>query len=289
MCINIKKGDIKVKKSISLVLVVCICLVFSGSSFAMEDSRNNKFKMNEYEYLKYLQNKSTTELRGLSFTGEEIEEIRTLDYKKELERRKDYDENTLKLMGYSNKDIKTLKSFNGTEKEMRALAGVISGNACVITHMYNKTIDKTRVVYSFFFRWEKPPVVQLKDIIGVMWSGDYLVRPETGIELYYNELGNEDITEYKKPKFENTSSFSCTFNVGGGGNFSTKLLESGHVLLDLECKGRNSNSAALFKYGHSVLVVNPTLSLGNSMSLSFEPSFGINEELNCYCPSTIFN
>lgn len=273
------------KRSISFILAFCMFFALTSISFATE---GNKFKINEYEYLKELQNKSVGELKELNFTGEEIEEIRTLDFKKELEKRKDYDEHTLEMMGYSSEDIKALKSFSGTEEEMFALAGSITGDAEIVYYHYDSSDRMTRAVFNFYFEWEKPPVVQHKDIIGAMWSDGYLVHPSTEIRLNYRYLADGKMsTVYKSPKFESISAISNTFNVEEGTNVATRVLKSGSLLLNLEYKGKNENVAALFKYGHSVLAVNPSLSLGSSISFTFKPDRGINTELEFYRSRTL--
>lgn len=77
---------------------------------------------NEYVLYKELKEKSKEDLEALGLSEESIADLKDLDYAEELIKRSKLDDNELKSMGYTKKQIKMLRNFKGTESEIIALA-----------------------------------------------------------------------------------------------------------------------------------------------------------------------
>ena len=121
--------------SILLSLVMFISMFIPtinayANDFVIKDSYT---EYNEYEMYKELTSKSDKELSGEGYSDDDIEYIRDFDYEAAIRERASLSEETLKLYGYNESEIKQLKDVanlkNIPEASLMSIARATLGSS----------------------------------------------------------------------------------------------------------------------------------------------------------------
>ena len=284
---------ISLLKKISVLLSVIIISLFclSTSYAKIENSQNKSEKVliiNEYDYINSIKNANYIQLKNLNLSQIDISKIKSIDYKAEILKRKQLDNQILTSMGYSENEIKILKNFSGSEAEMQALAGELYYTSKKDHHYYNSSNKTTYAGYTMRFTWTKTPIMQFSDIIAASWSEGFLVNKTSSKVLLTYKLRDGSYYNKKAKNNLELNTFSSKFEVSNTVPYTPHyFIKSGKLTLRLYKKGRIKNIACVMKYGHTILNVKPSISISNGISFSFTPSFGVKTEYSNYIPSTL--
>ena len=280
-------------KKTSLLLSVVIVLLFCGNtSYAeIENSQSGSekvFYVNEYDYINSLKNADFSQLKNLNLSQLEISKIKSIDYKSELLKRKELDNQTLISMGYNENEIKILKNFTGSEAEIQALTGELYCTSKKDHHYYNSSNNTTYAGYTMKYIWTKTPIMQFSDIIAASWSEGFLVnKTSSKVSLTYKLRDGGYFDKNATKNFE-LNTFSAKFEVSNTVPYTPHyFLRSGTLVLRLYKKGKINNIACVMKYGHTIISVIPSISISSGVSFSFTPSIGVKTEYSNYIPSTL--
>ena len=167
------------KKIVSLLLIF-IFMIMTITSVGANDNINEgrvagqTITCSELEGIEKLKNQSDQELINQGYTKNEIEEIRNLDPEKELLKRAQMDSNTLKNMGYSDKQIETFKKYRNksnciTQEDITILASKMTVNTSHsgFTH---SSANGTRAYVHFTWAWSSLPLFRLNDMVAFRWG-----------------------------------------------------------------------------------------------------------------------
>jgi len=182
-----------------------------------------------------------------------------------------------------------LRNFKGTEKEIIILAGKIRLYAEVSEHVYIKNDDRTKLWVYFDWIWSTPPGDLYTDIIGFVWSSDLFVNHATSrtfhrVSYYYYTEDKDEIKDIPMKIVDPTRSVETTFNLRGA---KARWARSGWGQIDLQKRGKVQEVSMLIKYGHSSLNLDPSVELGNGVSLSFSPKRSVSEIADRYIYSDL--
>ncbi|MGF0040716.1 hypothetical protein ACQRBF_08120 [Peptoniphilaceae bacterium SGI.131] len=282
----------KFLRRISL-LTALLFVVFVNSNIALASnflSGNIKsYDVKEYDQIKKIKAMDEESLLKSGLSKDEVKKIKSFDIKKELYSMKNLSEEELRKLGYTEKDILTLKNFKGTDAEIYALTGTIRCTAYKYHHYYDSSSDKTYAKFILTFYWDKKPLVIHYDIMAASWNNDFLIdKTNTKTSITYTNPNNNNSVVKIGPKEFNLNSVKSVFSMLYVQNTAAYYASSGRLELCLYKKGKASNIATVLKYGHSILPVTPSISIGSGgISFSLTPSNAIKEEFSEYLASTL--
>lgn len=175
--------------------VFALCIIVSSMYFGVnamqtEDiSASRTTFTNEYDMLSSLRNKNETELRSQGFSTKEIQAIYNLNdaYSDHLEQIAELDSGTLRKMGYNESQIKILRSFNGTENEIRALAATLSFTLSIDYVTWSETQNRTNARLCYYFSWAGVPLIKTTDAVALSWN-DWIINGKLGNVTYVHIL-----------------------------------------------------------------------------------------------------
>ena len=133
-----------VQKTIVTVIALMICISYLPVN-AYADRNEGQYTtpltitVNEYDMTVQLANKSVTTLRSKGYSNSEIRAIKNYKetYEKHVMRLKILDDNTLIANGYNMEQIKTIRSFTGSDAEMRAISASLTISASTNSFNYD--------------------------------------------------------------------------------------------------------------------------------------------------------
>lgn len=262
------------KKIVSLLLTLVIVIFIPMNTFAI----NNTVKISEYQIIRSLQSKSDDELRIMGMKNEDIQRIKSFDYKRELEKRSRLDINQLKDLGYKKEQVKQLKEFKGTEAEINALTAYVYISSSSYLR-YNGNHDW---IVKFWWTWSSCPVWAYTDLIGMGWvaaNNGYAVATDVVTDhiatAYYSDGTSKNLSvvplggghaQVTVPDGKSDPDGTLHWNTNGTGYVH---IHSYAVMTSLEYRAG---------YGHSYTTMTPSLSIGKDCSFGFSPSVSIHEE-----------
>ena len=161
---------------ITLVLTLCMAIL-TIPSFAASDTSGEGYTGNEldivntqseFETILELRKKTDEELVEIGLSAKEINEIKSDFLENELLRRATLTQEELKAYGYTDEQIRLLKTYDGEEitsgSQYMALSATCSGNFT----SGNCSNKKIRLRYNW--EWSSVPVIKMKDKVFVRWQ-----------------------------------------------------------------------------------------------------------------------
>ncbi|RYD06140.1 hypothetical protein N752_05690 [Desulforamulus aquiferis] len=270
-------------KKLSILILFSFLLslfVTTGSlAFAQNDT---EMKINEYQKLKDLKAKTDEELEEIGLSTKEIEEIKKLDYAKELQKRAKLDKKLLKNLGYSDEQVSMLKNFQGTESEIVALAATLTISASKNEWSYDSSTNTTYFRVGFSWKWSSCPVIKMTDIVAAGWS------PEMYQDTSWNST-NHRVTYFDADSGQNTTkNYNVDVGQAGRGAYSKfpvstsmwNWATSGSGFFRVSKVGKVPEAAMKISYGHQTVSGTPTVSFPAAGSITF--SYHLNEEGYAY-------
>lgn len=300
------------KKIITLSLTILIAITTSINIFALTkenisnssdfydkviDETVQTVEFNEYDEFKKIQSMSEEELLASGWTSQEIEEIKTFDFEKELKKR----EIEKVLLGNSSRDISILSDElerDWSEEEISARAATIN----LVMGMSTVTNGGRDWTLYYEWHWTDRPVFAMTDIFGVRALGSVngtvaipVVLEKSSNTTYYYWHGG-GIAESKTVNYSRVDLNLAESKVelqGMKDNLKT-LARSGYGYIYFNNTVGMDRLTVCLQYGHSQLTTNPSLSAsvgtdGASAGVGIDFSYGVSTEkklLKVYNPDT---
>jgi len=300
------------KKIITLSLTILIAITTSINTFALTkenisnssdfydkviDETVQTVEFNEYDEFKKIQSMSEEELLASGWTSQEIEEIKTFDFEKELKKR----EIEKVLLGNSSRDISILSDElerDWSEEEISARAATIN----LVMGMSTVTNGGRDWTLYYEWHWTDRPVFAMTDIFGVRALGSVngtvaipVVLEKSSNTTYYYWHGG-GIAESKTVNYSRVDLNLAESKVelqGMKDNLKT-LARSGYGYIYFNNTVGMDRLTVCLQYGHSQLTTNPSLSAsvgtdGASAGVGIDFSYGVSTEkklLKVYNPDT---
>lgn len=276
-------------------LLFSFIILMSNISFdtyaAVFTSENNINKtINEYEALKninqeYTMLKSRGLLENSQFSDMDSETIDSIINYKEIYSDKIYQLKKLSLedlkeFNYSDSQIDAIKSFDGSEEKL-----MLASSSCTIYgdfNSFNPSYSGTTAELIMGFNWQGVPSNLCKDIFAVTWSSPF------------NCVSAEGYVTYKRPDY-NTKTIYIQPEAGGLYGSSIKFLkyhdegpnkvgyvQSGSMILNLKSNTYVADITGYAEYGYSSITIEPSVSFGGDLSISFSGNTRVLDTHRCY-------
>ena len=187
----------KLKGILSIFLVSLICLNCSVLAYErplLEENIIESVSYSEYDVYKKLMSTSDEVLADEGFSPEEIEEIRSFSLESAFLERAQLDENSLKVLGYTDEQIRILKRYNGEpitdSSEILRAASSCTGELAVYS------TSGTAMYYGYKWTWSSLPLKALGERVALSWrgidAGGYTINAsatsKSGYVNYYSTL-----------------------------------------------------------------------------------------------------
>lgn len=259
-------GVISMKKRkviVSLFLVITMLLGTCSVGFAETSLKENKVVINEYELFKELSLKSKAELSTMGYSSINIAEINDYHqiYVDHLNELKQLDDSTLVSEGYTSKQIKILRNFDGSEVQASLLGATLTIYSTPVSFNYDGNYTRGRLGYTW--SWAGVPAFKMQDAVAVSWNA-WAVESNTSYVSYYNVntgsyytqtsatfTTDGNGTEGAGHKFNVSMSDNYYYAKSGGGSFNVR--SDVHTPKDF---------FYYIAYGHSQLVASINFSIG---------------------------
>lgn len=243
-------------------------------------------RMSEYDIIKSLQAKSNNELKAMGMSVEDISKLKSFNYKEEFIKRTKLSADQLKKMGYTDSQIVQLKTFNGTEQSLSLSSAQIwlsSGDYYCYNYGHDVTID-------FWWTWTARPLCQYTDEIGMGWvaensSGYSLATTFVSSGTYCNATYSQGTTKANSVIPLGGGHAKTLFPLNGpkpSGSNSYEYNTKGYGTIHFHSTGVVYQVEYRAGYGHSVLIVTPSLNVDSGVSFGFTPSWSCTEQTYTY-------
>ncbi|MGE5370683.1 MAG: hypothetical protein ACM3QZ_01730 [Solirubrobacterales bacterium] len=281
------------KKKLSIlilmsVLVLAMCATAFGAQISDVDVQAKPqldkpaVQVNEYDAFIQMQAKSDEELRQNGLTDDQIAELRNFDYAAEIQKKAKMTDRKLKAMGYDSERISGIRSFNGSEAQVRALSATLSLSCSTSQYFYRS--GKTYAVVNYSWSWNQMPFFTMTDILGIVWNPSFYQTPN-------NSNDTQTISTYIGSSYVGTyrQSISCKAPGHGAGvefpllidEWSNKWAKSATGKIYLAASGYVPEFGVRVSYGHTTINAgSPSISFPAGLSISF--SGGCSEEASDY-------
>lgn len=271
---------------LSLVMFVCIFApamnIYAKDFIADDIVKENYTEYNEYEMYKSISSKTDKELLEEGYSNKDIKYIRDFDYEAAVRERANLPEETLKLYGYNENEIKELKSFavskNIPEASLMSIARATLGSSIRTKKVGYVTENGKSVRYvdlQYTFQWKKVPFFILSDLVVIAFNSNnasaysYKVVSGNNMKTNMTNLSTGAVTTNTYSWVFDTSStkaVSAKFPVGikdANGNL-THMCWTGIGLIRLTNPDTSSRLYIDACYGHTTINIVPSFSINIS-------------------------
>lgn len=273
------------KKILAIALVFIMTFGLSVPALATGDNQAiyEETYFNEYDYILGIEQASSEELLEMGLTKEQATEIIST-FMNALQERAALPDETLLGYGYTQDEIRTLRTYNSrstlSPDAMRAITGTCTGQ---ITASWMTEKDAT---FMYRWEWDHAPVMKLKDSVAMRWIAvdknadekNVIISSKSGnINYYWNGSKRFSRSGTWEPNLE-FNSVNLQFEESENFQSSTTITEEayagdGHIKVSIKLKSGVVASldyitvAAL--YGHSTVGPSfPSISLSPTGSIS---------------------
>ena len=266
------------KKLLSIVIAILLVSVpvvaFGQTTDALEELPLVS-EVNEYQVVKELSTKASSELVKMGFDDEEIRSLRNYkeiytEYVQELSMMSN---SVLRRHGYTDEQITILRSFKGTEEELILLSANLRIYASPASFNYNSGGRTTgRLAYNW--EWLGIPAVKLKDIVAITWDSWRVTGSSSYVSYYELYSGNFYTSQAAETYYPNQLWMGAghRFNVAKQDGYY--YAKSGGGYFDIESTEYVRKDFSYYlEYGHSTVSLNVGFGVsvpgGFSGSISF--------------------
>lgn len=264
-------------------LVLALILVSILTPLNSKAQESNSYVLNEYDKICELKSMTDKELYMYGLDTKDIEEIREIDYITEIKKRSKYSPEILKNMGYTEAQINSLKTFDGSKNQAKMLSPKITMRTSLSPAKVSSKIKKvrrfddedtgTKIFLKYSWEWNIMPIFTGHDLVAICWGNGFLVNPDggsgttaclkkinvlTGGDAVSGADINVDIDGVTKGAYINFDVYDNAEFVKSG-YFQVNLMKD-----TIDTSRFNAKGA----YGHSTILLNPTVSF-SSGSISF--------------------
>lgn len=251
--------------------------------YCAELSKQGKIKLvdsysyNQYDYYMNMKQKTERELRAEGVSTNDIITVKSNAFESELLNRAQLPESELIDLGYTQDQIRLLKSYDGSPLEnnpqMRAVTATFSGA------LYQDIVSKTASTTIFTWNWSSAPIVcsiDIDDYVGCSWSGTNKQNLNCQMQVYGKScivnyadgsMASLAVTEKDAYRWVQAKVRQRTvYSWAKSGSLSVQTREV------VNTNGNLYSTLYYYGFGHSTLVLNGGISLspsGPSLGLTF--------------------
>jgi|GEM_PF-7123133 len=272
-----------------MVALLSLALIFNfaflapsfGASDCAETEDTVTIVYNEYVELEKLKEKSDKELSFMNYDAIEINKIRMIDYKKELEDRASLSVEQLANMGYTDQQIGVLKSYSGSEMETVTLAATLTlsitkGTIANGNYTYNASTDRCYWKNTYTWKWDVGPLFMGNDTVAAGWAPTMSLSAGTNKTYYKNNYtGASAGSTSQSFSLKGTNTIQCK-NFTMAKNLDTSFRPakydwaykgSGYVTATGATQIRDLQME--IAYGHATISLSPSVSAPWGIGFSF--------------------
>lgn len=236
-------------------------------------------KINEYEFMNKLKNKSDSQLKQQGFSDLQVKEIRNTDIKAKVYELSKMSKDEIKKQGFSDNQTEKIKNFKGTDAELAAMAASCTIYSNLNSYNYSSRDNRTYASVGFSFGWNARPIIDFTDIIGVCWSEGFYFSGGSA-SLHYEYSLDTSLTYNTSVNFTQVglgnSACSLKVPVNPSGYY---YLNSGSGSVSISKSGKVNEFSMLFDYGHNQINATPEIKLVNlTPQIEIKFGSGINSE-----------
>lgn len=265
------------KKLVSVALAAAMVMGMSVTAFANEtpvtNNNETKITLNEYELAEQLAAQTPETLSEEGFDSDEIASIKNYKevYREHISSLNTLSDDALSENGYSREQISIIRSFDGSEAEMRRLGATLTLSATAKDFSYDGNYSHGTLSYSW--SWGSVPAFKMQDMIAASWNNWAVTSNSSSVNYYNVNTGAYYTTK--------SATFSQDGNgvLGAGHKFSESLSDNYYyaksgtgyfkVKSDVHAK---KDFYYYIAYGHSQLIASINFSVGiggGDASISF--------------------
>ena len=280
------------KKILSLILSLCLMLCCSVTAFAAElgtgkEVPSHSITINEYDVYVATREATAEELARNGVSEKHAELVKSNAIENELTKLSKLSFDELRNLGYNNSQIDTIHNYNGERIETNAnLRGIF---ADMTANFYDVAASTSSLSIRVDWEWTNVPVlagVAIEDMVAIRWQGtNYAGQP---LNLALDSSGSSCTTKYysrgsspvyqfsRYPSVSTDDPYGHAYakipmSTGQGNSAGDYYAKKGSFTIKVDKTGSNSikEAAFVFGYGHTVIVVSPSLSLPASFGIGF--------------------
>lgn len=277
------------KKFLSIILALTMVFAMSATAFAAEpDNSSYSFTINEYDVYVATRTATATDLARSGISSRQASLIKSDAIENELLSLSKLSTEELTSLGYSSSQISTLQNYNGERIEN---APELRGIFADMTASFSKvSASTTSLAVKVTWNWTNAPVLAgdaIVDMVAMRWQGT-----NTGgapINVAFNTAGSSCSVKYYSRagvyQYSRVQTVVCDspydhayvdipMSTGEGDETWQYYAKSGTFTVKVDRTGTNAikEAAFVFGYGHTTILISPSLSLPASFGIGF--SFG---------------
>lgn len=249
------------KKVVSFLL--CSVLLFTACLVAFAQDNSVTIYINEYELAERMAMQTPATLASEGFDSAEIATLKNYKniYRNHIASLNELSDEALQKNGYSKSQIELIRSFTGSEQEMRRLGATMTLTATTSNFRYNGNYTVGTLKYNW--AWQSVPVFKMTDMLAVSWN-NWTVTANSSAIKYYKVTTGEYYTQ-KSATFTQDSNgvlgAAHKFAVSLSDNYYYAKSGSGSFTVQSDTHSKK-DFYYYISYGHSQ--VQPTISFSVS-------------------------
>lgn len=259
------------KKIVSFLL--CSVLLFTVCFVAFADNNSVTVSLNEYELAERLAMQTPATLAGEGFDSAEIANLKNYKniYRNHIKSLNELSDEALQKNGYTKSQIDLIRSFTGSEAEMRRLGATMTLTVSTSNFRYDGDYSVGTLKYNW--TWQSVPAFKMTDMLAASWNGWAVTANSSSIK-YYKVTTGEYYTQ-KSATFtqdgNGTSGAAHKFAVSLSDNYYYAKSGSGSFTVKSDAHSKK-DFYYYISYGHSQ--IHPTISFsvgigGGDASIGF--------------------
>lgn len=274
------------KKTFSIILSIVMLFTLSISAFAADNSDSvTSITINEYDVYVQTRLASQEELAESGVPAKQVELIKSNMIEDELTRLSKLTTKELTELGYSAQQIAILHNYNGERIEN---APELRGLFADMTASFSKvSASSTSLTVQVEWTWSSHPAlcgVAITDMIAMRWQGTNTAGQP--LNVAFNSSGSSCNVKYYSTvgetyKFSQKASIVCDSPYDHAYAYIPMALDrpgdldnyakTGTMKIKVDRTGTDyiKEAAFVFGYGHTTIVVSPSLSLPASFGIGF--------------------
>lgn len=280
------------KKMLSLILSVCLILCCSVTAFAAElgtekEVPSHSITINEYDVYVATREATDEELTRNGVSEKHAALVKSNAIENELTKLSKLSFDELRNLGYTNSQIDILKNYSGERIETNSnLRGIF---ADMTAEFFDVAASSSSLSVRVDWEWTNVPVLAgeaIEDMVAIRWQGTNYAGQPINVALdsagssctvkYYNRGSSQSYQYSRYPDVSSDDPYGHAYakipmSPGEGNWIGDHYAKKGSFTIKVDKVGSNSikEAAFVFGYGHTVIVISPSLSLPASFGIGF--------------------
>lgn len=280
------------KKLLSFLLSLALAFSLSLPAFAVSNEPDVPTEpaaytvtVNEYDVYVDVRNISNEDLESRGISEEQIDLIKSDAIENELLEKAALPVDELSEMGYDGDQIAILKNYNGQAiEDTPELRGLF---ADMTAKFYKSSASTSSLKVRVFWEWSNAPALAgdaITDLIALRWQGTDIAGQPINV-AFNSSKSSANVNYYTRDgeyRFNRSVDIVCDSPYDhayaeipvSSGEYEdgwSIYAKSGNMYVQVDRTGTHSikEAAFVFGYGHTVIVISPSLSLPASFGIGF--------------------